>query len=190
MMNRKISISLLSLILVGSLVACATPAIVGSKASDKAPQLIKVTNQVAGADDIVTWDNPFLFGPVPQKLQLAGDIACMRARVDLQAMGYHPKARDLQGNELGGGGYYCYPKNHGDAPHSIPPRLQMMDGVLGWDRPAAFGKVPNDLKQRATSVCERFDKNTIAIAYHPGAQAENGQVIAGGGFLCTRPLNP
>lgn len=188
-MNRKISTSLLSLILVGSLVACATPAIVGTKASDKAPQLIKVPSQ-AGGSDVVTWDNPFLFGPVPEKLQSAGDIACMRARVDLHAMGFHPKAKDLEGKELAGGGYYCYPKNHGDAPHSSPPRLRILDGVLGWDRSAAFGKVPEDMKSRANAVCERFDKNTRAIAYHPGALAENGQAIVGGGFLCARPLNP
>lgn len=176
------------LVIAISFVGCATPAIVGTKASDKPPQLVKVVNP-SDEGEIVTWDNPFLFGPVPEALQLAGDIACMRARVDLQAMGYHAKARDLQGNELAGGGYYCYPKNHGDAPHPTAPRLRMMDGVLGWDRPAAFGKVPDELKQRAASVCERFDKNTIAIAYHPGAQAENGQEILGGGFLCTRPLN-
>ena len=185
---KKNTLLVVSLIVVTGLVGCATPAIVGTKASDKPPQLVKVANP-AGEGEIVTWDNPFLFGPVPETLQLAGDIACMRARVDLQAMGYHAKARDLKGNELSGGGYYCYPKSHGDAPHSIAPRLRTMDGVLGWDRPAAFGRVPDDLKQRATSVCERFDKNTIAIAYHPGAQAENGQVIPGGGFLCARPLN-
>lgn len=181
-------IQLILILLVGSLVGCANTAIVGSKASERAPQLVKVPSQMSGADEVVAWDNPLFFGPVPATLQMAGDIACMRARVDLHAIGYHPKARDLQGNELVGGGYYCYPKNHGDAPHSNPPRLQLMDGVLGWDRPSAFGKVPDDLKIRANGVCGRFDKNTQAIGYHPMAQAENGQPIGGGGFLCARPL--
>lgn len=187
-MFKKINYWLASLALVSLVVGCASPTVVGGKASDTAPQLVKTLPDGA-REPVVTWNNPLLFGPVPELLKVAGDIACMRARVDLNAIGYHPKAKDLQGNELSGGGYFCYPKAQGFEPDVTPPRLRQMDGVLGWDRPSAFGKVPSEVQARGDAVCERFDKNTKAIAYHPKAQLENGQTIAGGGFLCAPPLN-
>jgi hypothetical protein len=182
---RKINLQLLTFAVATILLGCASPAIVGSKPSDQRPQLIKMNQQ---GHEFLTWDNQFLFGPVPSSLQSAGDIACMRARVDLYAAGYHPKARDSSGNELKGGGYYCYPKKSGDTPTSPPPRLMQIDGIYGWNNPAAFGKVPADLKARGLLVCERFGKENEAIAYHPNALAENGQPILGGGFLCAQIL--
>lgn len=176
------------LALCGLLAGCAVPAIVGKQPSETAPQLVKIFNKDLG-QEIITWDNQFLFGPVPAKLQASGDVACMRARVDLQAAGYHPRAKDVQGQVLAGGGYYCYPKASGSAPDVQPPKLAVIDGVLGWDRPSAFGAVPADQKARGDEVCERFTKGMKAIAYHPQAQQQDGRAIAGGGFFCAAPLN-
>lgn len=180
------SISLLTVVVM--LGACATPAIVGKQASETAPQLVKILNKDLG-QEIITWNNPFLFGPVPKKLQATGDVACLRVRVDMQAVGYHPKAKDLNGQELSGGGYYCYPKARGSEPDTQPPRLIVMDGVLGWDRPVAFGAVPADQQARGDMVCARFATDMKAMAYHPQAQQQNGQVIPGGGFFCAKPIS-
>lgn len=184
-LNRTLSI----LGLTALIAACATPAIVGKQASETAPQLVKVMNKDLG-QEVITWDNPFLFGPVPANLQASGDVACLRARVDLQAVGFHSRAKDLQGQALPGGGYYCYPKARGSEPDAKAPRLSVIDGVLGWDRPAAFGRVPADQQARGDAVCERFAPGMKAIAYHPKAEQQNGQAIIGGGFFCAVPLNP
>jgi hypothetical protein len=150
---------------------------------------VEVLNKDLG-QEFITWDNPLLFGPVPANLQASGDVACLRARVDLQAFGFHPRAKDLQGQALPGGGYYCYPKVRGSEPDAKAPRLSVIEGVLGWDRPAAFGRVPADQQARGDAVCERFAPGMKAIAYHPKAEQQNGQTIVGGGFFCAKPILP
>jgi hypothetical protein len=186
-MKLKQTISILCATII--LCACATPAIVGKQESETAPQLVNVFNKDLNKE-LITWSNPLLFGPVPANLQTTGDVACLRARVDVRAVGFHSTAKDLQGKLLPGGGFYCYPKVSGYAPDSKPPRLSVIDGILGWDRPHAFGQVPPEHQARGDGVCERFEKGMKAIAYHPKAEQQNGQVIAGGGFLCAASVKP
>lgn len=52
-----------------------------------------------------------------------------------------------------------------------------------WDRPNAFGPVPQDLQVTGDSICKSAGFNR-AIGYHPQALGVDGKAIAGGGFFC------
>jgi len=52
------------------------------------------------------WDNPRAFGGVPTSLQATGDDICRSLGFE-QANGYHPKALDVNGRPIDGGGYFC-----------------------------------------------------------------------------------
>ncbi len=81
-------------------------------------------------------------------------------------------------------------------PDQNPPRLVSSeeqeqygwDGqkrvYVAWDRPGAFGTVPNNLRMTGDLLCQTggFEK---AIGYHPNALSQVGQAIAGGGYLCS-----
>ncbi len=54
---------------------------------------------------------------------------------------------------------------------------------IGWDRPNAFGPVPEKLRPEGTSICQAINYNK-AIGYHPGALDYAGKPITGGGFFC------
>ena len=54
---------------------------------------------------------------------------------------------------------------------------------MGWDRPQAFGAVPENLQATGDSICQQALYQR-AIGYHPLAQDMDGQPIPGGGYLC------
>jgi len=166
-----------------SLSGCAiTP--VSEAPSDVPPKLVP-----AGLKDLIdayTWDRPSAFGPVPENLYAVGDAACLQSRVDLAAFGYHPNAQDKEGQPIPGGGFYCGVKLIGDRPDLWPPQLVQVNGTLSWDRPRAFGAIPDALREVGNASCARSDKEFRAIAYHPWARDLDGQAIPGGGFFCAK----
>jgi len=169
-----------------SLAGCMAPAqvMVGKAPSATPPQLLLLATPEGKAKGIYTWDNPLAFGPVPSQLQVAGNVSCMIARIDLQAIGYHPAAKGRDEVPLQGGGFFCGPKPHGAQPAKTPPKLIHIDGVLGWDNPAAFGLVPDTMKEAGANACGAPGRDNVAYGYHPGALDENGSQIPGGGFFC------
>lgn len=184
MMNYKKIITVSAMLLAG----CVTPPLVGTREGDTPPQLVK--SGVKGSDGVefLTWDRPLSFGPVPESLKVSGDIACMLAGVQFEAVGYHSKARDATGKTMPSGGYFCAAKARGVEPAPEAPQLVRKDGILGWDRPGLFGEVPANLRERGERVCAALDKqggpSYRAVAYHPRAKNELGAQIAGGGFFC------
>lgn len=175
---------------------CATaPAPKMGEAPDDTPPQLVLTDRKDPATGrvLLDWDRPGAFGAVSGDLKAIGDGACMAARVDLEALGYHPKAKDEAGRALAGGGFYCYPKPNGDQPDAIAPRLvasQDRDAngrvLLAWDRPGAFGRVPAAQQARGDVACMLADISLEAIAFHPQALDEKGQALPGGGFYCYR----
>jgi hypothetical protein len=156
----------------------------GEQPDALAPRLVQSMTVAGDAPPVTSWDRPAAFGKVPAQLQARGDAACMLAGIGQQAIAYHPQAQGVDGQTLAGGGFFCAPKKSGDRPDDVAPRLVRVDGVLGWDRPAAFGAVPPALRSRGNAVCASVDAQQQAIGYHPVAQDEKGQPIQGGGFFC------
>lgn len=173
-----------SVALCAAISATHVAAQVGEKPDNNPPKLILSGQKDKDNRELHTWDRPGAFGKVEGQQKVLGDIACMMARVDLEAIGYHPKAKDASGTEMPGGGYFCARKSHGDQPASLAPRLVTVNGILGWDRPNAFGMVPPDLKAKGQQVCDRAGNGLEAIAYHPRARDQKLKVIEGGGFFC------
>lgn len=174
------------MILLGSLAlsACTTTPRVGELPGSAAPQLVREGRQDASGRELLRWDRPGAFGRVTGTQKITGDIACMMAGIEFEAIGYHPKARDVSGKEMPGGGYYCAAKANGDKPDATAPRLVRTDGLLGWDRPSAFGRVPEQARERGNRICQQANPNFQAIGYHPFARLENGNAIIDGGFFC------
>jgi hypothetical protein len=185
-MKTKIKTLFFTLGLPLTVVGCNTPAavMIGKTPSLTPPQLVLLATAEGKAKGIYIWDNPLAFGPVPRDVQVPGDVSCMLARIDLQAIGYHPAAKGVDGMPLQGGGYFCGPKPHGSQPSKLPPKLTRIDGVLGWDNPAAFGQVPESMKEEGAIACGTPMTNNVAYGYHPAALDENGNTIKGGGFFC------
>lgn len=79
----------------------------------------------------------------------------------------------------------------GQYPSSTPPKLvRMPGGALAWDKPGAFGPVPQSMAAKGAAVCATLSTTSQtfrALGYHPSAQNEQGQAIAGGGFYCVTP---
>jgi hypothetical protein len=100
--TRIISIGIATLLL-----GCAG---VGSAPDEKNPPQLVDTAFRKGWDsknlENVAWDRPSAFGPVPANLQATGDEICRKGRWE-RAIGYHPKALDLEGKPIPDGGYYC-----------------------------------------------------------------------------------
>lgn len=81
------------------------------------------------------------------------------------------------------------------SPDQNPPRLVSAEeqeqfgwdggkqGYIMWDRPGAFGSVPDGLMATGNQLCKATGFTKV-IGYHPQAIGLNGQAIAGGGFLC------
>lgn len=57
------------------------------------------------ADGEIKWDNSFYFNSVPKEQLARGENIC--SRIGMEAVGYHDKARDLEGNIFQGGGFHC-----------------------------------------------------------------------------------
>lgn len=162
---------------------------VGAKPDATPPQLVLSGQKDKDNRELHTWDRPGAFGKITGQQKVLGDMACMVARIDLEAIGYHPKAKDASGAEMPGGGYFCALKSHGDQPAAIAPRLVIVNGILGWDRPSAFGLVPKALRANGQQICARAGSNLEAIAYHPTARDLQNNLIEGGGFFCA-PTKP
>ena len=72
----------------------------------------------------------------------------------------------------------------GDKPAEIPPKIVIGENNTPiWDRPEAFGPVPEELKATGDKICKN-DGAREAIGYHPRAIHLNGQPFKGGGYLC------
>jgi hypothetical protein len=172
-----------------SLAACSTPSIIGSKPDVVPPKLVKSGIKAADGTEYITWDNPRAFGPIPDSLKAAGDTSCMWAGIEFEAIGFHPGARGLDGAPIPQGGYFCNLKKHGSEPAKTSPKLVVRDGLLGWDKPNLFGKVPDDLKANGIAVCSKLNSQGVTyrpLAYHPTALDQQGRPIDGGGFFCVQ----
>jgi len=161
-----------------------------SDPAETPPQMSELIPKTEENRQLVTWDNPSAFGSVPPNLQAIGDFICAKGRIDLYAVGFHPKAKDKDGNEIPGGGYLCDRKSTGDQPHEEPPRLALQGNLMGWDRPSAFGLIPQSLLNQARLQCLNSGPKLDAIGYHPRALDEKGRRIPGGGYLCGPALQP
>jgi hypothetical protein len=135
---------------------------------------------------ILVWDRPAAFEKISGERKALGDAACLMSRADLEAIGYHPRAKDIDGKDMQGGGYLCAPKAHGDRPGAVPPMLVRRNNIVGWDAPGAFGAVPSTEEARGDAVCGRALLMPVlkAYGYHPDARDESGRTILGGGFFC------
>lgn len=92
----------------GLLAGCASQGVlIGETPSDPPPQLVFLGARDAKNQDYLTWENVSSFGQVPPALKAAGDASCMRLGSELRATGYHPHARDRNGREMPGGGFFC-----------------------------------------------------------------------------------
>lgn len=97
---KKNHLLIASALLTGLFSGCATNVGPGKVASDTAPMII--TN----AEKQNLWNDPGLFGPVPANLAAIGNSDCKAAGFK-GAIGYHPHAKDVHGNEIRGGGFLC-----------------------------------------------------------------------------------
>ena len=75
----------------------------GEKPAAQAPQLMR-SNGVLG------WNQPGLFGAVPEAQKARGDAVCHKAQLGFEAVAYHPSALDEAGRAIVGGGFFCAPK--------------------------------------------------------------------------------
>lgn len=78
-------------------------------------------------------------------------------------------------------------KGYGDPPPQIV-FLGAVDGkeneYLTWDRPWAFGPVPEELRAAGDIGCMSLGLSLRAGGYHPRALNRMGAEIPGGGFFC------
>ena len=186
---RSVIFNLSFLLSCALLSACVSAPTMGEAPDSSAPQLVNSGQKDEAGKDLLKWDRPGAFGKVSGERKLLGDVACMIARIDLEAIGYHPKAKDVSGAEMPSGGYYCVQKQTQYEPSPVPPALVRVNGILGWDRPSAFGRVPEDAKVRGNRVCAAASPTLEAIGYHPRAVGENRAAIPGGGFFCAPKTN-
>lgn len=166
------------------LTACSVTPQVGDAPSDAPPQLVAGSQRDPSGRVIYQWDRPQAFGQVQGERKLFGDASCLIGRPDLEAVGYHPLAKDAEGLVIPGGGYFCGVKSRGDRPAAQVPQLVRTRGVLGWNQPGLFGAVPEAYKVRGDAVCNKAQRGHEAAAYHPSALDDAGQAIVGGGFFC------
>ena len=91
--------------------ACLVPLLVGcTNMPGRAPgavppRIVDRINDRNGHKDRV-WDNPSAFGPVPAALKAKGNATCRAADFE-RASGYHPDARNVEGQPFPGGGFFC-----------------------------------------------------------------------------------
>ncbi len=79
----------------------------------------------------------------------------------------------------------------GQSPSSTPPKLvRTASGGLAWDKPGAFGPVPQAMAAKGAAMCATLNtasQTFRALGYHPSAQNEQGQTMDEGGFYCVTP---
>ena len=168
-----------------ALLGCASEALlIGEIPSDPPPQIVYLGARDAKGQEYMTWENVSSFGRVPEQLQAVGDLSCMRNGLALRATGFHPNARDLRGQAVPGGGFFCQLALIKGAQDSQPPRAVLKDGVLGWDRPGAFGPVPEARRLQAEQECSKGGVKAIPLGFHPRPLDVSGQPMVQGGYLC------
>jgi hypothetical protein len=167
--------------------ACVSTSSLSTEPAADAPQLVPTGARDDNNMPIYRWDRPHAFANLTPKQQLMGDAACLTASSDLVAVGYHPQAKNHDGQSMLGGGYLCEKKERGGMPDVKAPQLVKTDGILGWDRPSAFGRVPASEKARGARICQSVDRRLVAVGFHPTAKGEQGYSIEGGGFFCGIP---
>lgn len=188
MKNTYVSFALMTTF-VALLSGCSVNPQLALSPTDPPPQLVAGTQRDNNGRVVYEWSRIGSFGKVAGRQKVLGDATCLMARVDLEALGYHPSAKDADGMVIPGGGYFCGVKPHGERPAEQAPRLVRSDGVLGWNEPRLFGAVPPEHKARGDALCVQAQMGYEAVAYHPRAQDETGQAIVGGGFFCA-PKRP
>lgn len=162
--------------------ACSTGVLVGEKPTEPPPQVVFLGAVNAQGVEYLTWDRPWAFGKVPPELQASGDISCMKTGINMRATGYHPRALDRQGKPTPGGGYFCQVGVLDKV--AAPPRLVVRNGQLGWDRPSAFGAIPESRMPQALAACQQQNPKTKPLGYHPGALDATGKPMPSGAYLC------
>lgn len=168
-----------------ALMGCASQGIlIGESPSDPPPQIVYLGAQDAKGQEYKTWINVSSFGRVPPELQAVGDLSCMRTSLELRAVGFHPRAKDLSGQAVPGGGFFCQLTPLKAVVDAQPPRAVLKDGVLGWDRPSAFGPIPEARRQQAEQECKKGNSRAVPLAYHPRPLDVSGQAMPQGGYLC------
>ena len=90
-----------------NLTACSSGAIPPAPTIGKAPAAVP-PRMVKDAKGRVIWNNPEAFGPVPPAMQSFGNASCSSLEPSLVAIGYHPKAENLEGVPMQGGGFFCF----------------------------------------------------------------------------------
>lgn len=180
-MTQRLLVSLAGVVV---LAGCASQGVlIGDVPRDPVPQIVFLGARDAQGADYLTWENVSSFGKVPQGLQAVGDVSCMRVAINLRATGYHPRALNRSGKVIPGGGYFCQLSAFGGFDQT-PPRIVLKDGQSGWDRPGAFGAVPEALQDRAKQECARQGAGMKPLGFHPGALDAQGKAVPNGGFLC------
>lgn len=104
-MKKSIPLAIIAAMLTSACVAIPNVVSVGDQPGATPPQLVKSADGKS-----ITWDNPKAFGPVPANLADKGTQTCGQLNNDKQtfyALGYHPAARDQQGNAFPDGGFFC-----------------------------------------------------------------------------------
>jgi len=102
-------IILLSITSLSLLSACASSVTTPNKAYGKVPPqlVIQMTKSKNGkVTKRLAWDHPDYFGSVPRNKRKIGNNICKSAGYR-KAIGYHPKAKNVNGKILPKGGYYC-----------------------------------------------------------------------------------
>lgn len=162
--------------------ACSTGVLIGEKPTEPPPQVVFLGAVNEKGVEYLTWDRPWAFGKVPEELKASGDISCMKTGINMRATGYHPRALDRQGKPTPGGGYFC---QVGVLDKVVaPPRLVERNGQLGWDRPSAFGAIPEAQLSQARLACQQQNPKTKPLGYHPGALDAMGKPMPSGAYLC------
>lgn len=162
--------------------ACSTGVLIGEKPTEPPPQVVFLGAVNAQGVEYLTWDRPWAFGQVPEELKASGDISCMKTGINMRATGYHPRALDRQGKPTPGGGYFCQVGVLDRL--AAAPRLVERNGQLGWDRPSAFGAIPESQLPQALAACQQQNTKTRPLGYHPGALDAAGKPMPSGAYLC------
>lgn len=172
----------LGLAMVTLLSACSTGVLIGEKPTEPPPQVVFLGAVNEKGVEYLTWDRPWAFGKVPEELKVSGDISCMKTGINMRATGYHPRALDRQGRPTAGGGYFCQVGVLDRL--AAAPRLVERNGQLGWDRPSAFGPIPESKLPQARLACQQQNPKTQPLGYHPGALDATGKPMPSGAYLC------
>jgi hypothetical protein len=164
--------------------SCANTLTLSEDPAQMPPKLERTGIKDENHFPIYRWDRPQAFAKLRLDQKAVGDAACLAASSDLMAIGYHPQAQNADGRAIKGGGYLCARKMNGNKPDQVAPQLVTTRGLLGWDRPGAFGYVPAEAMARGGRICKAVEADLVPVGFHPNAKDESGQAIVGGGFFC------